>query len=353
MTAALSQGDAERLTGWFGECLARGGGLPQGVEPVQTRLIRAVGRGVLADAGDCYVKVMGFPRRKDRLRYAVRPLPAAHEGRMLALAAAAGIACPTVLWVRGLRTPLPRLSMLVTAALPTAPPPPELPEAAAVAHQLVEAGIDHPDLHRENFLRLRDGSIAVLDLQSARQRAPGLGWARRRAIAARLLIGFPAREDALDALVASGLVRPQDRAATGTQAEHLRLAALVRRIHRCLLTSSEFVRESGWKGTLFRRRGDWPEGCWQPLGRPARQCWLGDRALVILDGQAPRLHALFRKSWWCRGVDSVYSPGRIDAPAFAEVVPTLLLGFRRYTGLVSGKNTAVRIAHSAPEADPS
>ena len=42
--------------------------LPDGGEPVQSRLVRHVARGRLPDGGEAFVKVMGFPRWKDRIR---------------------------------------------------------------------------------------------------------------------------------------------------------------------------------------------------------------------------------------------------------------------------------------------
>ena len=96
--------DASRqLDDWAAASAASPGVLPAGVEPVQTRLVRAVGRAVLEGVGEAYLKSMGFPRPKDRLRYAFRKLPAVHEADLLRRVAAAGLKYPEVVDVRGVR----------------------------------------------------------------------------------------------------------------------------------------------------------------------------------------------------------------------------------------------------------
>ena len=86
----LTPADRAVLERWWTACLAQPGTLPDDLEPVFARLIRAVGRGELPDAGPVFVKVMSFPRWRHRLRYAVRPLPGVHEARMLERARVAG-----------------------------------------------------------------------------------------------------------------------------------------------------------------------------------------------------------------------------------------------------------------------
>ena len=76
----LTVEDQSRLQRWWAESRARGV-LPSDMEIVQGRLIRQVGRSQLPDAGEVYVKLMAFPRLKDRIRYLFRTLPARHACR--------------------------------------------------------------------------------------------------------------------------------------------------------------------------------------------------------------------------------------------------------------------------------
>src|SRR5688572_22632624 len=101
--AMLTPADLNQLRLWFKECSAAWGRLPKGVEEVHVRLLRSVGRAVLPDGGPVFLKFMHFPRKKDRLRYAFRSLPAMHEARMLQRLDAAGIPCPEPLWVASQR----------------------------------------------------------------------------------------------------------------------------------------------------------------------------------------------------------------------------------------------------------
>jgi hypothetical protein len=120
---------------------------------------------------------------------------------MLAATAAAGIPCPEVLAVRTLRRAgLPFRSLLVLRALPVRPETAgdgeRLVEEAVLATRLLAAGIVHPDLHGGNFVRLADGRLAVLDLQSARlRRAAAAAGSPRARIADRAApgLGPPAR----------------------------------------------------------------------------------------------------------------------------------------------------------------
>ena len=207
---SLTVADRAQLQRWWEESVACGG-LPDDVEPVQARLIRVVGRARLPDAGEVYLKVMGFPRPKDRLRYLFRALPAQHEARMLAVLTESGIPCPAVLDARGRRTfGIPRLSFLVLRGLDRVDRQPDGSEIARLAGELAKAGVFHPDLHRGNQLPLVDGRLAVLDLHSARLARPGLSRRQRLIVAARL-IGEPGplAEDCVP-LVQAGLLQPEE-----------------------------------------------------------------------------------------------------------------------------------------------
>ena len=72
--------DRRQIEAWWEEIVADPSVLPDGVALVQSRLVRAVGRATLPSGVEVYLKIMGFPRGKDRLRYLLRPLPAMHEG---------------------------------------------------------------------------------------------------------------------------------------------------------------------------------------------------------------------------------------------------------------------------------
>lgn len=323
---------------WWREVLASGGALPSELGPVQSRLIRSVGKGVLPVHGEVYVKVMGFPRRRDRLRYLLRALPAAHEARMLAAVRAAGIAAPEVLaYATSRRLLVPRASMLVLRAMKGAGRAPTLSAKAVVAADLCRAGVFHPDLHPDNFLLLQDGTVAVLDLHSARLRRPGLGDRLRLRMAAMLLRTHGGEPDAVDALVESGLVSRGEEAGLVAAADSLRIQELLRRIRRCLTNSSGFRVHRKLTGTLYERRGERPAGRWVEGGPELLQCWIGDRALEVLDGAKPRLFGLFRRSWWFPGMSSVYTAAAVFDDSWPKaVIPALLEGYARYRRLQGG-----------------
>ena len=212
-TEASSEGVQARCDAWWQRMLESRDPdgpvhptLPPDVAPVQTRLVRAVGRGTLADGRSVYLKAMDFPRWKDRLRYLFRALPAAHEAALLREVAATGLNCPVVVYAATARRwAMPWRSLLITEALPVAAQsaqkhgPVTWSEASAVAARLAEAGVFHPDLHRLNLERLDDGGVAVLDLQSARARGVSLKAAERLHMAAKLL-AEPAERGLLDQL---------------------------------------------------------------------------------------------------------------------------------------------------------
>ncbi|MBL8754989.1 MAG: phosphotransferase [Planctomycetes bacterium] len=321
------------------------GEVAAGWQRVQGRLVRAVHRGVLP-SGPVHVKTMAFPRAKDRLRYLVRALPAAHEARMLRAVAAAGIPCPEVLDVRTLRRRgLPFRSMLVLRTMPLAEPghPADadpwqrLRAEAELAMALLRAGIVHRDLHTGNFVRLADGRLAVLDLQSASLRAPGPPGRRLAlAAAARLLrdrTGLDL-EPACAVLVAVGLL------ADGSDAAGLERRLRAERAHfertrvcRCLCTSTEFTVATGLAGRTFQRRGDLGPGRWVRGDRTFFHAWLGQRALHLATGRTPLFPAMFRKWWWLGGGVALYVPAPCSDARIEPEVRAASAGWtRRYQG---------------------
>ncbi len=328
----------DALEGWRRACAEDPQQLPAGVEPVQSRLVRSVGRADLAGEGAVYLKLMGFPRAKDRLRYSIRALPAVHEAGLLRRLAGAGVDCPEVIacW-GGRRFGLPHMSLLVPRALPVdVGVVPGFAEMAEVAARLAKLGLFHHDLNRGNFVPLTGGGLAVIDLQSARWPGSDLGRERRLRMAAKLAAEAGPGADLL-ALATAGLCRDVDLTRVAQRAAAVERAELIRRIRRCLQSSSEFVVERRWNGRLCRRRASSavPD---QLLDR-GRQCsamWLGDRTLEVLDRRDAQLSALFKKCWWFPGQDSVYTPG-LNGQVFPDEASTELLeGFRRYRRILGG-----------------
>lgn len=334
-----SQQDAEVLERWWRHCLSNPGSLPPDVEPVLTRLVRAVGRGVLPDRGPVFVKVMSFPRLRHRLRYALRALPAVHEARMLGRARAAELTVPDVVLARALRAwGLPRQSMLVTAALDVVDDVPSPRPVAEAARSMADAGIHHPDLNPGNFAALEGGGIGLFDLQSARFLRTPLPARRRLAMAAKLLSERP---DCGSALVEAGLIESSGLSDAERHAGEIRTAGCLRRIRRCLKHSTEFRVVRRWNGTLFERRalGPGSAGCIEG-GSELVRYWIGERALEVLDGRPPLLRALFRKSWWFPGKHSVY----IGEPGSERLSPAegraLLEGHQRFLTVKTGRGSA-------------
>lgn len=308
------------------------GEVGDGWERVQGRLVRAVHCGSLP-SGPVHVKTMTFPRAKDRLRYLLRALPAVHEADMLRAVAAAGIPCPEVVDVRTLRRRgLPFRSMLVLRTLSLAGPsagavadPWQLLAAEAeLAMRLLQSGVVHRDLHSGNFVRLADGRLAVLDLQSASRRRPGPpGRGLRLATAARLLRerGDPDMARAEAVLAAVGLlVAASDRAELAHRLEVERAHYARTRLRRCLSTSTEFTAALGLTGRTFQRRGDLGPGRWVSGDRAFFHAWLGQRASQLATGRTPLFPAMFRKWWWLGGGVALYVPDSCsDARIEAEV----------------------------------
>lgn len=307
-----------------------------------------MGRG-LAAGEDVFVKLMSFPRPRDRLRYAFRCLPAVHEARMLELVARLGIPCPAVLAVRAARRgPLPRRSMLVLRALSTRADadlwgPRGLEERAALTRRLLEGGILHPDLHADNFVRLEDGRLAVLDLQSARPCTRAATLRTRIAVAARLVEGLESAsprdvEEMVERpFLAAGLLPNRDAVARAIEtAARFRRAWVASRIRRCLAESTEFAARFSWRGIRHERRSSGEGVAIHRGGRELRQWWIGDRALEVLEGRSPRLHAYFRPWPWFPGQHAVYILPPYDEVGFRSEVMDLQEGFGRYRSLSRG-----------------
>lgn len=322
--------DAEVVDRWWRHFVATGAA-PDELVLVQGRLIRAVHRGALP-SGPVHVKTMTFPRAKDRLRYALRALPAAHEAAVLAAAARAGLPCPEVVAVRtSRRRLLPAHSMLVLRSLDVVAdagdPLRRCRDEVDVAARLLAAGVVHRDLHTENFVRLRTGELAVLDMQSASVTTPASAQRAkaRLAVAARLLRDRADDEQpaGLQAMRAAGLLRDEAE----VRSVQTRIFAARRRfersrIRRCLTTSTGFVRTVHWDGVRCRLRAGLGEGRWvRGRRRELEQAWLGQRVRQ-LGGVEPLFRGFFREWWWLGGGAALYVPAtcsddRIEA-AVAE-----------------------------------
>jgi hypothetical protein len=324
---------------WLEECGDRPGALPAGVTRVQARLIRAVGRGELPGIGWAFVKVMGFPRAKDRLRYVHRALPGRHEARVLEAVAtrAPGLPVPEVLAWSGSRFAgiLPRMSALVTKGLDVDPsaPAPSLVERIGAARQLCEAGVEHRDLHPDNFVRLGDGRTAALDLQSAHIHAGPLGVRARLRVAAKLIESEGT--DALEAVVAGGLLGAGERDALRRHAALLRVQTIDRRVRRCLQESTEFARSMGVAAVRHVRRGAPADAALVRLpARDALPLWIGDRVREVLDGDVPLLAGIVRPLVPHCGVRPALLLASGHAAARVEEArPALLAAFDRYRSL--------------------
>ncbi len=320
----VAASDAAAVARWWSH-FARHGEVPGELLLVQRRLIRAVYKSLLP-SGEVFVKVMTFPRAKDRLRYCHRALPARHEARMLAAVHAARIACPQVLAVRTQRRwGLPSRSMLVLRALPVARPADAASDfvaAARLTRRLLDAGIEHRDLHFANFVMLTDGELAVLDLQSASRHAAALTAARWRvAAAARLWQGSGVDDGAAAAaLLAGGLLHDQAEVEAARQRGVQQQRQFDRgRVLRCLHESTQFTRRFGLRGVEHRRRGPLPPGSWWRGGPELHEAWLGQRALEVFEGRQPVFVALIRNWWWFGGGCSLYVPGPCEHRKAAEL----------------------------------
>jgi hypothetical protein len=343
--------DAEVVDRWWRHFVATGQ-LPAELTLVQGRLVRTVHRGDLP-SGPVFVKAMTFPRAKDRLRYLLRALPGEHEARLLERVRAAGVPCPEVVAVRTRRRcGLPARSLLVLRALPLAAngsedPLARLQEAAAVVGKLLAAGIEHRDLHDGNFLRLADGRLAVLDLQSARIRSePGTG--SRLAAAARLLRD---RQEPAAALVAAlqraGLLRDDaEAAAVLAKRAAAELHFQRSRALRCLRESTEFTWRLRATGREFRRRDCPAGGRWIRGGVELRQAWIGQWVARAVTGTGPGFGAFFQNWWWLGGGSALYVPPALDDAQVTAAVQVATAAWRRSV-LADGRLVASSRADAA------
>jgi tRNA A-37 threonylcarbamoyl transferase component Bud32 len=312
--------DQQVLDHWWQTFVATGE-LPAGLQRVQGRLIRAVHRGELP-SGPVHIKTMTFPRKKDRLRYAFRALPAVHEANMLASTSAASIPCPEVVDVRVQRRALlPHRSMLVLRSLPLSEiaedPLKRLDDEIELASRLVAAGIHHRDLHTDNFVRMASGELAVLDMQSAsRIRSDqASSSAVRLAVASRLLRDRDQQlqASALIRMRGIGLLRSDSECeSVKSRIEQLQLRYQDSRIRRCLLNSTEFVRRTHVSGVEYRMRGELPAGRWWQGGRALRTAWIGQRVRDLDAGTPPVFAAFFQKWWWLGGGAALYVPAQCE-----------------------------------------
>ncbi len=334
----LARPGADQLAEWVTFCLAHPGKLPPETTVVQARLIRAVGRARLPSGDAIYLKVMGFPRARDRLRYWLRALPAPHEAAMLHKAAAAGVPCPQVAAAAARRGRLgaPSASVLATVGLDVLPGAmPRLHDCSVLARRLLEAQIAHPDLHEQNFVCLASGGVAVLDLQSARGcRRPSRGLRVRAA--GRLLAADWPEPEAPGAVVASGLIEVRELPAALELAQNARVDAVRRRVRRCLMDSTEFcTRRQPW-GRLVQRRELAAGGTWHDGGRTLIRVWLGARVCEVVDREPSILGALFRNSWWLPRRCSVYIAEADGAARFEERCARWLHAYDRFKNMTVG-----------------
>ena len=345
MNDGAATADQPVLDRWWATLCATGA-LPPELPRQQGRLIRAVHRGELP-SGPVFVKVMTFPRGKDRLRYLLRALPGEYEARLLAAVAAAGIPCPQVVACRtSRRWLLPERSMLVLRALPVVKPAvvsvgepkQRLHDAAALVVRLLQAGIEHRDLHAENFVRLQSGALAVLDLQSASLRGRDLTVDRRLAIAAaaRLVRDEADAGAAFECMHSAGLLRDAEEGAAAARAAAAAHARYRRaRVLRCLRDGTEFTWRLRWWGLQHQRREGLGDGRWFVAGSDARRAWLGQRTLQLHSERAPFFRGYAQKWWWLGGGGALYVPPASDERIQAEVQEALA-GWNRFVALARG-----------------
>jgi hypothetical protein len=323
--------DAAVVARWW-QAFVAAGDLPADLAPVQTRLVRGVYRGALP-SGPVFVKAMAFPRAKDRLRYAFRALPGAHEAAMLQRLAAAGVPAPAVVAVRTRRAGLlPAHSLLVLRALPvvaeTAVPAVRIADEAALVLRLLAAGVVHGDLHTGNFVRLADGRLAVLDLQSATPVAPVRADRRalRVRLAANLLQDRPA--ELAGALRRAGLLRDDGETREALARAGARARAFQRgRVGRCLAESTEFTR--AWRGWgCEHRRRDAAAGRWLAVA-DALAAWRGQRVRELAGaGAGPFLGC--RRHWPLLRRGALLVPDDVGEAAAAAAIAAAVAADSRW-----------------------
>lgn len=332
----LAEEDLRQIDAWWEEIVRAPGRLPDGVSLVLSRLVRVVGRGALPSGVEVYLKLMGFPRAKDKLRYLVRALPAVHEASILRYLGTTDIRVPEVMAARGLRRRgLPHACALVTRALPVVERELQPDPVLDVVFALRDAGVFHPDLHSDNFLPLEDGAVGVLDMQSAR---------RRRVIpledTTRMLVTLVAHRAYQGADVQPWCealrVRGYDEQSVG-RIRDLAVKVNTRSrcdwMQRCLKESTQFTVRPGVFRTRYERRAMAETGVWVEGGTEMFRYWMGDRALEILAGATPVLAALDRPRKGTPGRHMVRLPG--GESALAEHAERLLAGYERYREEIS------------------
>ena len=327
----LTAADAAVVARWW-QAFVAAGDLPADLAPVQTRLVRGVYRGAMP-SGPVFVKAMAFPRAKDRLRYVFRALPGAHEAAMLQRLAAAGVPAPAVVAVRTRRAGLlPAHSLLVLRALPvvaeTAVPAVRIADEAALVLRLLAAGVVHGDLHTGNFVRLADGRLAVLDLQSATPVAPVRADRRalRVRLAANLLQDRPA--ELASALRRAGLLRDDGETREALARAGARARAFQRgRVGRCLAESTEFTRAWRWWGCEHRRR-DAAAGRWLAVA-DALAAWRGQRVRELAGaGAGPFLGC--RRHWPLLRRGALLVPADVGEAAAAAAIAAAVAADSRW-----------------------
>jgi|GEM_PF-4924205 len=339
----MSDTDRDALAHWW-RAFIRDGELPSTLQRVQGRLIRSVHRGRLG-RGDVYVKTMTFPRAKDRLRYLIREMPAAHEAAMLRATAASGVACPEVVAAyTERRYGLPRRSMLVLRALDVVvedrPPERRTADEIHLAMRLLRRGIYHGDLHGDNFVRLSSGDLAVLDMQSAQLFDPNAKEmkSRRQAVAARILRELSGAKEraAIDAMLGCQMIDSDDEVAGVLEArDRGRWRYQRARIRRCLQSSTEFERRLSWSGVCYRSRAKQSGGRWIRGGNELREAWLGQRIRQLQDDGPQMFGAFSRKWWWLGGGAALYV---LDDCSDAEIQAAVTAAAGPARDLMSGRS---------------
>jgi len=346
-------------------CLS--GALPEGAVLVRSRILRRVFRVDWPGSGEAYVKQHLFPFLRVRLRYALRRGPASREARLLARAAARGLKVPEVLAVRERRGLLgPRLSVLVTKSLEGRPIPGGRESwdfRFRAVERLIEAGLDHRDLHPDNLFATEEGEPAFLDLQSCRFPGP------RRAAGRRLEMLAPLFEPDLEALrtpegkaflaarglpageVLDRIVRLRSRRLRARRRHALRPSShverrwkgpallLLRRGRKPPEGRFERIRsELRWRGRpLVLERSGGERGCLRLRGRAClRDLWL--RALLEPGPGEERIFAWERKFPWPWAEQSLYISAAMGGPEDEVFLLRLLAGSSDFmsAGLVHG-----------------
>jgi hypothetical protein len=207
----------------------------------------------------------------EQLKYRVRPPRAEAEWRVAIALAAHGIAATPPIAVG-----LSRSGLRLTDGLFLADEVPGLPHSHAIEslrtrrgdamplvhatlalfRELVRAGVMHPDLHGGNLLVTLDGEapkITLVDLHSIRLPRRLSSHARERMRAKLAHSMWRVLRPREYEVLMEGLA-PDDRGRLEARVARVERERLASRSKRCLVSSSEFVKEraSGWR--IYRRR---------------------------------------------------------------------------------------------------